>query len=483
MLRAATRHSHFTPLDDANYSVTLNITDGDGATATRTESLNVHNVRPVLTVAMDQEVEEGELLDLSAIGAPPLGLYKDEGLLDTHAATVDWGDGSPIESPTIFPAAGAGALGGTHTYTNQGVFTVTVSVTDDDGGTDTQSFFVTVVNVDPTATLSNSGPVDEGSSATVSFSNQFDPNPADVSAGFRYAYDVNNDGTFDFGDGTYAGSLATSSQLVSAALLADGPGSHTVRARIIDQDGGFTDYMTDITVNNVAPKLLNLAADDATIDEGQTATIKMTIDDPGAADVFAVDVDWKDGAPTDTITGLGLVNASGTVGGTTYTWDAQSRQLTVSHLYKDDGPTSMSSDTYAVALVVRDDDLGASSPYSVDVTVANVRPVLSVATDQSVDEGELLDLSASDRRRWGSTSIRVSSTRTRRPSIGVTARQSKRPLSSPAPFLAARCRARSAARTPTKTTACTPSPSRSPTTMAAATRSNSASPSIMFRRS
>ena len=119
---------------------------------------------------------------------------------------------------------------------------------------------------------------------------------------------------FDVGDGTYAGSVTSDSQIVSAALLADGPATRTVRARIIDVDNGITDYTTDITVNNVAPKLINLAADDNTIDEGQTATIKMTVDDPGLSDVFEVDVDWKDGTPADTIVGLGLASAGGTVG-------------------------------------------------------------------------------------------------------------------------------------------------------------------------
>ena len=40
---------------------------------------------------------------------------------------------------------------------------------------------------------------------------------------------------------------------VPANKLADGPATRTVRARIIDKDGGFTEYTTTITVNNVAP--------------------------------------------------------------------------------------------------------------------------------------------------------------------------------------------------------------------------------------
>jgi PKD repeat protein len=385
---------NFTPLDDGNYSLTLKVTDSTESTATRTEEILVHNVRPVLVVAPDQTIDEGSPLNLSALSASPLGLFVDKGILDTYTATVDWGDGSAIEAPVIFATPSSGTLGGNHTYTDDGIYEVTVTISDDDGGSDTKSFFVTVENVAPTAALGNSGPVNEGSSAMVSFTSQFDPSSNDTAAGFRYAYDLDNDGAFDVGDGTFAGSVTNDTQLISAALLADGTATRTVKARIIDQDGGFTDYTTDVTVNNVAPTLTNISIDDNSLEEGESATIHMTIDDAGAIDVFAVEVDWQDGSAADTISGLGLADASGVVGSTSYQWDAQTRALAVTHLYADDNPTATSSDDYAVALTVRDDDLGASGPYTVGVTVANVRPVLVVAEAQTVDEGALLDLSA-----------------------------------------------------------------------------------------
>jgi PKD repeat protein len=384
----------FTPQDNGSFTLTVAVTDSTQSTATETQAILVRNVRPVLIVASDQVVDEGSPLNLSALSASPLGLFIDPGLDDTHTVTVNWGDGSPVETPTMFEAGAAVTLGGSHTYADNGVFEVTVQVTDDDGGMDTKSFFVTVNNFAPTATLENSGPVDEGSSATVSFTNPFDPSGPDTAAGFRYAYDFDNDGVFEVGDGTYAGSVTTDTQMISAALLADGPATRTVRARIIDQDGGFTDYTTDITINNVAPTLNNITVEDNSLEEGDTAVVRMMIDDAGALDVFEVDVDWQDGSAVDTIGGLGLVDATGTVGSTSYEWNAQTRELTLRHEYVDDNPTATPSDTYAVALAVRDDDLGGSGPYMVDITVANVRPVLNVAPDQTVDEGAVLDLSA-----------------------------------------------------------------------------------------
>ena len=47
----------------------------------------------------------------------------------------------------------AGSFDGSHTYADNGVYTVTVTVFDDDGGTTSQTFTVTVDNVAPTLTV------------------------------------------------------------------------------------------------------------------------------------------------------------------------------------------------------------------------------------------------------------------------------------------------------------------------------------------
>ena len=52
-------------------------------------------------------------------------------------------------------------------------------------------------NVSPTAVLGNGGTVTEGAAGSVDFSGAFDPSTADTTAGFRYAYDFDNDGWQD----------------------------------------------------------------------------------------------------------------------------------------------------------------------------------------------------------------------------------------------------------------------------------------------
>src|SRR5205807_3317999 len=131
-------------------------------------------------------------------------------------------------------------------------YPITVIVSDSSNATVSASAVASVKNVPPTATLGNGGAVNEHSAGSVSFSNPFDPSTADTNAGFHYAYDFNNDGVWDSGDGTYAGSGTSASATVPAQFLDDNPSS-TIKARIIDKDGGHTDYTTIITVNNVAP--------------------------------------------------------------------------------------------------------------------------------------------------------------------------------------------------------------------------------------
>src|SRR5207249_1354435 len=114
---------------------------------------------------------------------------------------------------------------------DNGTRTVKGKVLDKDGGFSEYTATVTIDNVVPTATLSNNGPVAEGSPATISFSGQLDPSNADTAAGFRYAYACDNG---SLAAATYAGSGTADS---TTCTFADN-GSYTVRARIVDKDGG-----------------------------------------------------------------------------------------------------------------------------------------------------------------------------------------------------------------------------------------------------
>jgi len=75
--------------------------------------------------------------------------FTDPDTLDTHTATWDWGDGSTSDG-AVTKTNGSGFVSGSHAYSNAGVYTVTLTVTDDDGGTG-HSTFQYVVIYDPSA--------------------------------------------------------------------------------------------------------------------------------------------------------------------------------------------------------------------------------------------------------------------------------------------------------------------------------------------
>jgi hypothetical protein len=118
--------------------------------------------------------------------------------------------------------------------------TIALKVTDGSGKSAIATATVKITDAPPTAKLTG-GTVTLGSAGKVAFSSQADPSPADMTAGFKYSYDFNNDGTFEITDSSSASATVPATYLAIA-------GNHTIRGRIKDKDGGFTDYTTTIAV-------------------------------------------------------------------------------------------------------------------------------------------------------------------------------------------------------------------------------------------
>ena len=232
------------------YQIVVTIRDNGGATTIASSDANILNA-PITRFTGTQPMiagTEGQTFNgpvFIFVDGNPLSLPSE------FSAEIQWGDGQ-ITTGTITQAGGTGTpytVVGSHLYTDSGVFTVGITVLDVDGSSLFYSTTATIANVAPTATIANNGPVNENSPVTVSLSNPYDPSLVDSLTGFRYSFALTSAG---LSVSYLAATPVSSAQFTLLDGLVPAVGT-TVFGRIFDKDGGFTDYQTVVTVNNVNP--------------------------------------------------------------------------------------------------------------------------------------------------------------------------------------------------------------------------------------
>lgn len=299
---------------DGVFTVTITVTDVDGASTPATFTHFVSNVLPNRTPPATQSALAGisQLFNL--------GSFVDPGADAPWGIVVNWGDGTPnttfqVNSPGDIPPQG-------HTYATDGNFTIVVNVSDDDG-TQATSSLVTVANPLPIVTP----PVPQTS--TEGASTQF------LLGAFT---DVNNSGnytvTLNWGDGT-PGTVFNQTNtgaitLQNHAYAQDG--NFTVTITVSDVDGTSVPVSFQATVQNVLP----IAVDSP--DQFAVATIAQSFDlgsfsDPGDDAPWTVTVNWGDGSPDGTFT----VNARGTLPPLTHAFATAGTFNVVVTVHDDDG--------------------------------------------------------------------------------------------------------------------------------------------------
>ena len=136
--------------DNGVYTVTLTVTDDDGGVGTDTLTVTVNNVAP--TVTIDSMAQPNPQFILPIVHTLTFnGSFTDPGWLDTHTSTLDFGDGTVVPGALTEENEEPDATGTTtaeHTYSEPGTYTVTLTVTDDDGGVGTDTMQVTVVDAE-----------------------------------------------------------------------------------------------------------------------------------------------------------------------------------------------------------------------------------------------------------------------------------------------------------------------------------------------
>ena len=358
--------------DNGAFTATVFVQDDDsgGQGTTIQIAATPGNLPPSVSVTGGTSIDEGQSVSLTATA-------KDPGS-DDLTFSWTWGDGSsdsniyyndgvgpdPANSPGgTYPFTAADT--GIHPYGDNGVFTVTVIVKDDDGGSASWQGQVVVANLPPD--ISPFGPfaVDEGSPFQAA-ANATDPGSDDLT--FEWEFELGptiqhvnyNDGVGPDPPQSPGGNFP-----FTAADTADHTyGDNAVYAltlTVTDDDGGSASWQTEVNVTNVIPAVSPFGP--FAVFEGQPLDISADASDPGSDDLT---FDWSfeygptfhhvyynDGVgpdPPKSPDGLFPFNVS----------DA------VSHTYGDDG-------VFKVMFTISDDDGGAAT-YETTVTVLNVPP-------------------------------------------------------------------------------------------------------------
>lgn len=133
-------------LDDASIQARVTVADNQSTpNVVQSEfTVTVANVAPVLanvdtdsSTLYAESVTAGQTVTLAAD-------FSDVGVLDTHTATIDWGDGT-VTAATVDQLAGT--ITATHEYEQAGFYDVTVTLTDDDNGQDVQTTQTVIAGV------------------------------------------------------------------------------------------------------------------------------------------------------------------------------------------------------------------------------------------------------------------------------------------------------------------------------------------------
>lgn len=220
--------------------VGLRVENASGLAALIRVPVTVTNAPPELRLLGSTTVNQGTPVDLTVDIADAVG--------ETFTVMWDMGDGTILTGDTI-----------SHEYDELGVYTVSVTVIDDDGGEATLEEDVTYRNLAPVVTLQPFEELSEGTEAT-------------------FAVDVSDPGddpvtvTWDFGNGDSA---------VGESVLYTFPddGSFTVRAVAADDNEGERSVSRTVSVANVVPVIESTPS--TTVIAGTEYAYDVVATDPG----------------------------------------------------------------------------------------------------------------------------------------------------------------------------------------------------------
>lgn len=329
-------------LENGTYGVKVTVNDGDGGLGYGIATVTVNNVIPTVLGIDANDIVEGQFVIV-------YGNLYDPGTYDTFSLSVAWGDGA-VNMHKNFKS---GSFQLSHQYLDDGQYTLTITVTDDDGGSSSTNALVTVSNSIPVVTVVGDT-INEGGMATVS--------GTITDTGSMDEFTL----TISWGDGsieTFYPPASSTDFSYTHNYLDDGLtktawDQYSISITVTDGDGGSGNADAFVIVNNVAPVVI---ATGSTVMEGDMGWVLISISDAGTKDTFILTIEWGEGIST------------------TVNLPAGTTSYRAEHRYMDDG-------LYTVTILVTDND-GGSSSTNAFVTVSNSMPWIMVEGDTIYEGG------------------------------------------------------------------------------------------------
>lgn len=277
------------------YQASVVLTDKDlGSSILQTCSISVTNDVPIFTIYPETlNVVQGHSVENQWLQ------WNDSGLFDVFTISVDWfGDGTFVQQISSLMSQRSVVLPQSPVYNSIGQLTVTISITDNYGGS---SSIGTEVNVIPiTNSIIFQQPkfllqVNEGETISGQYIYFYGPLQLSFSAIVRWPTE-------------FVGTEATVQQLTQrmpmfrvvfpqSPVFLDGPARLSVFVTVTSSAGFSATLEGTVQVNAVPPSLINFNPPSNKVGSGPLDLGSINFFDPGLQDVFTASIYWGDGSP------------------------------------------------------------------------------------------------------------------------------------------------------------------------------------------
>jgi PKD repeat protein len=328
-----------------SYTLRVTATDSTGATNTATLAMTVSDVVPSVTLEPPSPapVTAATSSTFTASASSISPAITGAG----YSFVFDWGDGSTHSVVAGSPEGATGVV--SHTYAEPGTYTLTVTATDEYGGSGSNTLPVSVADAPPTAGFTSPSYTGAAASPLTVSVTASSPSSREESGGFTYA--------LNWGDGHTSSVTSVPGSTVAAATHTyDAGGTYTISLYVVDSLNTQSATVTaSATIANVAPTITSFTHPNGYVTTPTAFAVQVS--DVSHADTQAgFTIAWDFGDGTAVQSGLNLSS--------------------VTHQY-----TKLGSFTVRVTAT---DENGLEATASALISVQDQQPVVSLGSARTV---------------------------------------------------------------------------------------------------